>query len=277
MNYITLNDFNEEIFHIADNIELYQNSFQGKTFVLFFPESSIRTRLSFEKGIKGLGGTCVLFPPATLDKREDLKDVIGYIENWADAVIVRHQSMDVINGLSKHSNIPIINAMTSENHPCEITSDIYAIKKKLGHLPKRMTFVGEDGNISRSWWLGAQVFDYHMKHVCLENERISQDTDNYAFTSSIEEGLKDAQVVLTDPLSSKLRNDDYIKTYQITSERMDLTDDAILNPCPPLFRGEEVSAEVIDSKYFVGYEFKKDLLVVQQSIILYCLGESRCS
>lgn len=273
MNYLDLNDFNEAIFHIADTIESYQNSFIGKTFVLFFPESSIRTRLSFEKGIKDLGGQCVLFPPATLDKREDLKDVIGYIENWADAVIVRHKSMDVVKTLAEHSRIPIINAMTRDNHPCEITADIYAIKKKLGHIPKRMAFVGEHGNISSSWYLGAKVFDYHLNHVCLENERISNDDDHYTFTTSLEEGLKGAEVVLTDPLSSELRNEDYINKYQITSERMKLTDDAILNPCPPFFRGEEVSAEVIDSSCFVGYEFKKDLLAVQQGIILYCLGE----
>lgn len=82
-----------------------------------------------------------------------------------------------------------------------------------------------------------------------------------------------SDVVLTDSLPINLRTEDYIKEYQITIERMNLTNKgALLNPCPPFFRNEEVSNEAISSDYFVGYEFKKNLLYVQQAIILFCLG-----
>lgn len=124
----------------------------GKTFVLFFPESSIRTRLTFEKGINDLGGQTVFLPSTTLDKREKLTDVVKYIENRANCIIVRHPENEKILGLSKNSNIPIINAMTSTNHPCEVLSDIYSISKiRDNYLELAYTFVGENGNIANSW------------------------------------------------------------------------------------------------------------------------------
>lgn len=77
-----------EIFSIADVIDKYKGILEGKTVVMFFPNNSIRTRVSFEKGIHLLGGQTILFPTETLDKKEELQDVIGYLNNWADLVIV---------------------------------------------------------------------------------------------------------------------------------------------------------------------------------------------
>lgn len=97
----------------ADNGEC--DWLKGKAIVLFFPESSIRTRVSFEKGIKMLGGDTILFPPEALDKKEDIKDVIGYLENWADMVIVRHKDLSLIEYMAEHSHIPIINVTDPMN------------------------------------------------------------------------------------------------------------------------------------------------------------------
>ena len=123
-HFIHLSDFSKQeikhIFELADKINAdYGNTkpLKGKTIVLFFPESSIRTRVSFEKGIQMLGGNTILFPPTALDKREDIRDVIGYLENWADMVIVRHKDLSLIESMADHAHIPIINAMTSVNHP----------------------------------------------------------------------------------------------------------------------------------------------------------------
>lgn len=265
-----------EIFELADKLCQNQDNtlLQGKYFVLFFPESSIRTRITFEKGIQDLGGQCILFPSTTLDKREELEDVIKYIENWANCVIVRHGELEKLQEMSKNSKIPIINAMTKSNHPCEILSDIYAIshiRDKYKQLD--YTFVGENGNIATSWMTAAKVLDFKLNHVCTLDNRIKENDQNYFFTTELEAVLNDTDIVLTDPLSSQLRNAHYYEKYQITLDRMNSTKiNALLNPCPPFFRGEEVSHDVIDSEYFVGYEFKKNLIYVQQAIILYCLN-----
>ncbi|MTI71879.1 MAG: ornithine carbamoyltransferase [Firmicutes bacterium] len=279
MNFISINNLNDEsirkIFGLANSLKKSsQSPLVGMTLVLFFPESSIRTRLTFEKGIQDLGGKCILFPPSTLDKREESIDVIRYIENWADAVIVRHSDFDKISRLAQYSKIPVINAMSSYNHPCEIMSDIYSISKvRPNYRSLSYTFVGENGNISNSWRIAAEVLDLKLNHVCIEGNKIKENDDNYSFSTNLEEILPKSDVVLTDPLSKKLRVDEYIEKYQITLEKMNrCKSKSLLNPCPPFYRGEEVSADVIDSKYFVGYEFKKNLIYVQQAIILYCLG-----
>jgi ornithine carbamoyltransferase len=272
---LTIDDINE-IFSLADqmqdNKEMLLN---GKTFVLFFPESSIRTRLTFEKGIKSLGGKCILFPPETLDKREALIDVAGYIENWADGIIVRHRELVKITQLAQNLDIPIINAMSSCNHPCEIISDLYSIRNMgRDYQSLTYTFVGENGNIGNTWRMAAEVLNLSLNHVSTENNRIKENDKNYTFTTDLEKVLPSTDVVLTDPLSKDTRIQEYIEKYQITLKRMQqCKDNSILNPCPPFFRGEEVSEDVIQSNYFVGYGFKKSLIFIQQGIILYCLNK----
>ena len=93
-HFIHLNDFSKQeifqVFELADKLKADNGEcdwLKGKAIVLFFPESSIRTRVSFENGIKMLGGDTILFPPEALDKKEDIKDVIGYLKNWADMVM----------------------------------------------------------------------------------------------------------------------------------------------------------------------------------------------
>lgn len=270
---LMINDINE-IFSLADQMQDNKKMLlDGKTFVLFFPESSIRTRLSFEKGIKSLGGQCVLFPPETLDKREDLKDVVGYIENWADGIVVRHKDFEKVAQLASFSKIPVINAMTSCNHPCEIISDLYSIKNMgRDYQSLTYTFVGENRNIGNTWRMAAEILDLSFNHVSTKNNRIKADDRNYNFTTDLESVLFSTDVILTDPLSKDMRIQEYIEKYQITLKRMQqCKDNSILNPCPPFFRGEEVSEAAIKSKYFVGYGFKKNLIYIQQSIILYCL------
>ena len=123
-HFLHLNDFSKQeiihIFELADKLKTDNGEcdwLKGKTIVLFFPESSIRTRVSFEKGIQMLGGNTILFPSSALDKKEDIKDVIGYLENWADMVVVRHSDLPLMEYMAEHSHISIINAMSFVNHP----------------------------------------------------------------------------------------------------------------------------------------------------------------
>jgi ornithine carbamoyltransferase len=282
MNLLDISELSSQqitdIFQLADRLRLQndRNSLVGKTFVLFFPESSLRTRITFEKGIRELGGECVLFPPETLDKREQLSDVINYLENWVDGVIVRHPDFSKIRELSSQSSIPIINAMTSHNHPCEILSDLYSISRQRENLKELVyTFVGSGGNICKSWADVAIVMNLKFNHVCTRGHELGKDSPNYKYHTELEDVLIESDVILTDSLPKELRTNEYINKYQITLERMKLTKkNAILNPCPPFFRGEEISNDAISSDYFVGYPFKKNLLYVQQAIVLHCLLNS---
>ncbi len=270
-SFIRLTDYKKrellEIFKIADSIEQYDGFLKGKTIVLFFPASSIRTRVSFEKGIYHLGGQSILFDPATLAKKEDIRDVCGYLQNWADAVIVRYPNISMLDKMADAMTIPVINAMTDDNHPCEMMSDLYALSKiRSDYLKDNYLFVGADGNIGRAWKEAAEAFGFALTQSCPAEYTIP----GVPYNGNLKDAIVGKDVICTDSIPSNVIGE--FKDYQISKDLMGLANkDAILNPCPPFYRGEEVSEDVIDSDYFVGYEFKQSLLKVQQAILIYCL------
>lgn len=122
-----------------------------------------------------LGGDTILFPPEALDKKEDIKDVIGYLENWADMVIVRHKDLSLIEYMAEHSHIPIINAMTDVNHPCEILTDLYSLSKKyVDYSEKECLFMGSKGNIGNTWKEASELVGLILHSVVLEDMKLTE-------------------------------------------------------------------------------------------------------
>jgi Ornithine carbamoyltransferase len=172
-NFIQLSDFTKEdtqqIFKITSDIELggYRNGLKNQAVVLFFPEASIRMKVTLEKGIHMLGGQSILFPSETLDKKECTKDVIGYLNNWADCIVVRHPDLLLLYEMEKHAEVPIINGMTKVNHPCEILTDLYTLSKlKANYLDLSYTYIGPDGNIGRTWAEASKVLGLNFIQCC---------------------------------------------------------------------------------------------------------------
>lgn len=261
-----------EIFRIADEIEQgkYRSFLSGKTAVAFFPDASLRTRVSFEKGVAQLGGQFLLFPPETLNKRESLQDVVGYLNNWADLLIVRHPQHALVEELSRHAAMPVINAMTDANHPCEILSDLYALSKLRADFARaNYLFCGADGNIGRTWRDASRILGFPLEQCC----GAGYELEGVPAKHCIEDAVIGKDVVCTDSLPSGAK--DAFRGCQVTLSAMqNANPGALLNPCPPFFRGEEVSADAIDSPFFVGYAFKSCLLQVQQAVMIYCLSRS---
>ncbi|MDE6364849.1 MAG: peptide transporter [Lachnospiraceae bacterium] len=258
-----------EIFHLADEISAgkYNGFLDGKSVILYFPASSIRTRVTFEKGIYLLGGQPIRFPDDALEKKEDLRDVCGYLNNWADIVIVRHKDIQLIEKIAQYSKTSVINAMTDINHPCEILSDMYSLSKiRDNFVSDKYLFCGKSGNIGLAWKEASNVMGFDLSQCCGAGYEM-EDVQVY---HDIRAAVKGKDIICTDSLPAEVLND--FRDCQITKEVMDMANqNAVLNPCPPFYRGEEVSDDVIQSDYFVGYEFKKNLLVVQQAIMIYCL------
>lgn len=270
-SFIRLIDHKKEelfkIFEIADSIEQYDGFLKGKTIVMFFPASSIRTRVSFEKGIYLLGGQSILFDPKTLDKKEAVRDVCGYLQNWADAVIVRYPDISMLDRMADAMDIPVINAMTDDNHPCEMMSDIYTLSKiREDYLSDKYLFVGGDGNIGRAWKEASEAFGFSLTQCGPEKYHVP----GVDFDDNLDSAIAGKDIVCTDSIPADMLED--FKNYQVTKDLMEMANDnAVLNPCPPFCRGEEVSADAIDSDFFVGYEFKKNLLKVQQAILIWSM------
>lgn len=258
-----------DIFKLTDEVRQgkYQDLLKGKSAILFFPNSSIRTRVTFEKGIYLLGGQPILFSMETLDKKEDLRDVCGYLNHWADIVIARHKDIHLLEKMAEYLEVPVINAMTDVNHPCEMLTDMYALSKIRKDFTKdRFLFVGGKGNIGLAWKEAAQVMGFELEQCCGQGYEMG----GLMSYNNIYDAVVGKDIVCTDSLPASALTD--FKECQVTTAAMKMAnEDAILNPCPPFYRGEEVSKEVMESKYFVGYEFKKYLLEVQQAIMIYCL------
>ena len=272
-NFIRLTDYTAsdiyDIFRIADEVlqGKYHDILKGKSVVLFFSSASIRTRVTFEKGIYLLGGQPILFPTETLDKKEDLKDVCGYLNNWADMIIVRHKDINVLEKMAKYSKVPVINAMTDSNHPCEIVTDMYSLSKiRDNFVNDKYLFCGKSGNIGLAWKEASEVMGFDLSQCC----GVGYEIEGVKTYHSIKEAVRGKDVICTDSLPTEILSD--FRECQVTREIMDMANEnAVLNPCPPFYRGEEVSDDVIESEYFVGYEFKKNLLAVQQAVMIWCM------
>lgn len=212
-----------------------------------------------------------MFPMETLDKKEALKDVCGYLNNWADAIIVRHKNIEVLEKLAEYSVVPAINAMTDVNHPCEILSDMYALSKIRDDFTKdRYLFVGKNGNIGLAWKEAAEVMGFELEQCCANGYEI----DGLKVHYNISEAVKGKDIICTDSLPPDVIGD--FGNCRVTKKIMDTANrGAVLNPCPPFYRGEEVSDDAVASEYFVGYGFKERLLEVQQAVIIYLLRSKK--
>lgn len=270
---LRLNDFTKDeilqIFKIADDVEngLYTNYLQRKSIVMFFPTTSLRTRVTFEKGIHMLGGQSILFPSETLDKKEAIQDVVQYLHNWVDLIIVRHKDIHLLEEMQKYAEVPIINAMTDSNHPCEVISDLYALSKiRNDYLKAHYLFCGGKGNIGYAWKEISDVMDLSLTQCCSKGYEI----DGLEVTYDLYQAVQGKDILCTDSYPEEMLAQS--KDYQVTTSVLkQAKQNAVLNPCPPFYRGEEVSDEVIQSPVFVGYAFKKHLLAIQQAIMIYCL------
>lgn len=234
--------------------------------VLFFLSSSLRTRVTFELGAKRMGLAPVTFPPATLDKPEALTDVAFYLSQWAGILVVRHREVSVLERLASANVVPVVNGMTDENHPCEVLSDLYSLSQSRDIFELRYLFIGADGNIGRAWREAATAFSLDLTQCC-PPELAMADTN---WNGDLSEAVRDADVIITDGPGPYVEE---LSPFQVTAEVLGAASkNVLLNPCPPFIRGREVSADAIENSAFVGYEFKRSLLPVQQAIMATCMN-----
>ena len=261
---LTQSDINQ-IFDIADNIDDYSNILSSKNIVTFFPDTSVRTQISFEVAIARLGGKVIHFPSTALDRGEEIKDIAGYVDNWVDGVVVRHSSDDYMRELAENVSSYVINAMSKQAHPCEILSDLYAFKKLGIDITNDVfVFIGPAGNIGNSYYEASKILGYKFVQVCIKGDEIKGAIVVY----DVNEVISSADVLLTDSLG-EVQREKYESLIVDENLIKNAKKEVVLNPCPPIHRGYEVSESVIDSDIFVGYEFKAYLEVVQAAIIVF--------
>lgn len=266
---LTLRDWSRsdlaELFAIAEGYEAGGRATHDGAVAMFFPRSSLRTRFSFECGAAEMGLQPIVFPPEALDTGEDLVDIASYLGQWARLAIVRHPDISVLERLADADALPVINAMTGVNHPCEVLSDLFALAQTGDVFGLRYLFVGPDGNIARAWWEAGQAFGLEIQQCCPPGLRV----DGMLWADDFPAAIASADVVLTDgpgPFAVELAQ------YMITASMLDSAPPGVrFAPCPPFVRGREVSADAVAHPAFVGYGFKRFLKPVQQAVMAWAL------
>lgn len=258
-----------------------------KKVALWFYGQGFRNRVAFELGARALGAD-VSFIPGDLGVHEPIEDIASYLDNWFSMLVIRCQSHAHLEKVAADARVPVINARTAFNHPCELVGDLQYISRERGSLDGlNVVFVGEATNLCMSWFEAARVLPIHVRQIgpreYLADEglvrRMSEGAKGSIEVSPTLEGAiaKDVDVVYTDcwpRADDKARVRELFLPYQITKSLVDrMNPNGFYMPCPPITRGEEISADSLEAKQYCDYAAKEFLLHAQNAIMEHCLKE----
>ncbi|OWT33727.1 ornithine carbamoyltransferase [Methanobrevibacter sp. 87.7] len=274
------------------NGKIEEKPLKDQKLAMIFQKSSTRTRVSFEVGMYELGGTALFLSTndIQLGRGEPIKDTAKVLSRFVDAIMIRANNHADVVEFAKEADIPVINGLTDEEHPCQAFADMLTIYEHKGDFNRKLTFVGDGNNVSNSLLLICACLGMDFAIACpkgyepnedivKKGKEIAKETGSeIIITSDIEIALKDADAVYTDVWVSmgdekeaEKRNNDFAK-YQVNSNLMKLAkDDAIFMHCLPAIRGKEVTSDIIDGKQSVIYDEAENRLHAQKAILYYYL------
>ena len=266
---------------------------RGKTLALVFEKPSLRTRVAFEAGMTQLGGHGSYLSANDIDMggRESVPDVARNLSRWVQAVAARVFKHTTLETLARHSTVPIINALSDTEHPCQALADMLTLRERFGRTQGlKLAYIGDGNNVCHSLMLlgaslGVSVSvgcppDYRPAPEMVERaERLAEEHDaSIMISSSPLEAVAEADAVYTDVWTSMgqeheaARRRPVVQPYQVNSALMaQANTGAIAMHCLPVHRGEEVTAEVIDGPLSVVFDQAENRLHVQKALILTLL------
>ena len=266
--------------------------FEGKSMAMIFEKPSTRTRMSFDIAVKQLGGSSITLNPDGIHYgkgEETLKDTAKVLTEYVDIVMLRTSSHKHLEEFGKYLEIPIINGLSDEGHPCQILSDILTFEEIKGSIDKKIiSWIGDgNNNMSNSLIQAAGKFGFHLNigspKKYMPNSKIlkwaKKNKVSLTITKKPEEAVENSDCVMTDKWVSmndkvnKKEKKKNLKNYQVNKSLMKLAkSDAIFMHCLPVGRGEEVTDEVIDGKQSVVWTQALNRVHAQKSIINWCLN-----
>tara|TARA_B100000780_G_scaffold41856_1_gene26001 strand:+ start:41 stop:967 length:927 start_codon:yes stop_codon:yes gene_type:complete len=265
--------------------------FTGKSMIMIFEKPSTRTRISFDIATKQLGGSTIILNPDSIHYGkgdESIKDTAKVLSEYADIIMIRTSLHKNLVEFAKYSEIPVINGLSEQSHPCQIMSDILTFEEIKGSIKnKTIAWVGDgDNNMSNSLIEAAAKFNFKLNIGCPNKYKPSKNImvwakknkTNITITKNPGDAIKNADCIMTDKWVSmndkvdKIKKKKILKEYQVNSRLMKLAkSDAIFMHCLPVGRGEEVTDEIIDGKQSVVWTQALNRVHLQKSIINWCL------
>jgi ornithine carbamoyltransferase len=259
---------------------------RGKVLVLIFEKASTRTRISFEVGVRRLGGQCILMTPAEsqLGRSEPLKDTARVLSRYCDGIIIRTFGEEKLHQIMRHCTIPVINALTNEGHPCQVMSDVLTMYERHQDLSSlRVAWVGDGNNMANSWIEAAMRFSFSLTLACPEGydpdlallEAARKEGARVKLCRDPEEAVAGAHYVNTDVWASmgqeeeqRAREKAFRGSYCVDDALMRLArPDAAFMHCLPAHRGEEVTEELFESPASIVFDQAENRLHMQMAIM----------
>ena len=287
-----------ELFHLAADVKArpdrYRGALAGRVLALIFEKPSLRTRVTFEVGIAGLGGSSIFLDHTAmhLGERESVSDVAKSLERWVHGIVARVFSQQSLEELAAHGRIPVINALSDRFHPCQALADFFTLEERFGSLRGlKFAYVGDGNNVFHSLLsigarVGAQIrvatpAGYEPDAgVVAEAKRVARETrGKIELNHSPEAAVAGAQAVYTDVWTSMGQEKEAgvreaaFAGYQVNEALMShAAPDAVFLHCLPAHRGSEVAAAVIDSERSIVFDQAENRLHLQKAILLTLLS-----
>jgi ornithine carbamoyltransferase len=264
----------------------------GKTLALIFEKPSTRTRVSFEVGMRQLGGDVIVLSgkDTQLGRGETVADTAKVLSRYVDAIMLRTDSAAKLHELAENATVPVINGLTEASHPCQLMADLLTFEEHRGPIAGQViAWCGDGNNVARSWIEAAVRFGFTLRLATPDGLRPPEDVvawaraegGNIELTSDPRAAVEGARCVVTDtwvsmsddPHSSR---HNLLAPYKVTQSLMALAaPDAIFMHCLPAHRGEEMDADVIDGPQSVVFDEAENRLHAQKGVLAWVMGAAR--
>jgi ornithine carbamoyltransferase len=269
-------------------------SLTGRIVALIFEKQSTRTRISFDVGVRQLGGQTIVLNgyDLQLGHGETTADTAKVLSRYVDAIVLRTADHQKLIEFAENATIPVINGLTDKTHPCQTLTDVMTFEEKLGPIKgQRVAWVGSGTNVAASWIHAAGKLGFELNMACPPGEGPKPEVMAWAKANGarlklVEEpvdAVKGAACVLTDTWISITEEDhighnaaqlrhNRLAAYRVTEGLMrEAAPGAIFMHCLPAHRGEEVEGEVLDGPQSAAWDEAENRLHAQKSILLWCL------
>ncbi|MGH7899125.1 MAG: ornithine carbamoyltransferase [Candidatus Binatia bacterium] len=266
----------------------------GRGAAMIFEKPSLRTRVTFEIGISQLGGSAVYLAPGDirLGERESVADIARNLARWVDLIVARTFSHDVLVELARNATVPVVNALSDREHPCQVLADCFTLiekRKRLAGL--KVAFVGDGNNMVHSLMLAATRLGIDFRLACpggyepdgaLVSEARRSTKGRVTITHSVAEAVAGADVLYTDVWTSMGQEAEVasrreaFRGYQLNDETLALAKPgALVMHCLPAHRGDEITDSVLDGPQSIVLDQAENRLHVQKAIMVWLASFAR--
>ncbi len=260
----------------------------GKVVAMIFEQPSLRTRVSFDVGIRELGGSPMMVTGQEIElgERETIADTARVLSRYVDAIMIRMLDHDAVVEMASHATVPVINGLTKRQHPCQVMADVMTFEERKGPIAgKRIAWTGDSNNVLTSWVHAAGRLDFELAIATPAELSPAPALIDWArrqgarlsLTTRPEAAVEGADCVITDCWVSMGDDEgtrhNLLRPFQVDDRLLERADkDAIFMHCLPASRGEEVTDAVMDGPRSAVYDEAENRLHAQKGILAWCFG-----